>query len=216
MQDRGFSMYLQVQTISAANNSFFTTLDLVSGYYQIPMVTESQHLTRFVTPDGHFEFKRMPFGLSNAHAVFQRMINKVLSNRRYEYALAYLNDVLVPSESVEEMKHLKQRLENILILFREHGLTLKLSKCRSFDTCVSYLEYDISSEGIQPVEANITTVKNFPVPRNVDEVRQLLGLTGYFRKFIQGYGEIARPLTSLLKMRHHGNGPITKNERFRF
>lgn len=160
------------------------------------MEADSQHLTGFVTPDGHYEFKRMPFGLANAPAVFQRMINKILGNRRFEYALAYLDDVLIPSRSVEEMF---QRLEEILQLFREYGLTLKLAKCRFFDTRVNYLGYELSSDGIQPGKAKVLAVKEFPVPRNVHEVRQFLGLTGYFRKFIQGYGEIARPLTSLLR-----------------
>lgn len=184
------------QISNLSGNYFFTTLDLASGYYQIPMAKDSRHLTGFVTPDGHYEFKRMPFGLANAPAVFQRMVNKILGSRRFEYALAYLDDVLIPSKSVNEMF---ERLEDVLKLFREYGLTLKLSKCRFFDTTVSYLGYDISSKGIQPGEAKMLAVKEFPKPRNVHEIRQFLGLTGYFRKFIQGYGEIARPLTSLLK-----------------
>ncbi|KAJ2949128.1 hypothetical protein O0L34_g6069 [Tuta absoluta] len=184
------------QVSNLSGNNFFTTLDLASGYYQIQMAEESQHLTGFVTPDGHYEFKRMPFGLANAPAVFQRLINKILGNRRFEYALAYLDDVLIPARDVEEMF---QRLEEVLKLFRVYGLTLKLSKCRFFDTTVNYLGYDISSQGIQPSEAKVLAVKEFPAPQNVHEVRQFLGLTGYFRKFIKGYGEIARPLTSLLK-----------------
>ncbi|XP_075990295.1 uncharacterized protein LOC142985939 [Anticarsia gemmatalis] len=184
------------QISNLSGNNFFTTLDLASGYYQIPMDEGSQHLTGLITPDGHYEFKRMPFGLSNAPAVFQRMINKILGNRRFEYALAYLDDVLIPAKDVEEMF---LRLEDVLKLFRQYGLTLKLAKCRFFDTTVNYLGYDISSKGIQPSEAKILAVKEFPIPRNIHEVRQFLGLTGYFRKFIQGYGEIARPLSSLLR-----------------
>lgn len=184
------------QISNLSGNHFFTTLDLASGYYQIPMAEDSKHLTGFVTPDGHYEFKRMPFGLANAPAVFQRMVNKILGNRRFEYALAYLDDVLIPSKSVDEMF---ERLEDVLQLFREYGLTLKLTKCRFFDTTVSYLGYDISSEGVQPGEAKVLAVQEFPKPQNIHEIRQFLGLTGYFRKFIQGYGEIARPLTSLLK-----------------
>lgn len=184
------------QLSNLSGNNFFTTLDLASGYYQIPMAPSSRHLTAFVTPDGHYEFLRMPFGLANAPAVFQRMINKILGNRRFEYALAYLDDVLIPSKDVAEMF---RRLEEVLKIFREYGLTLKLSKCRFFDATVSYLGYEISSHGMQPGEAKVTAVKGFPTPRNIHEVRQFLGLTGYFRKFIKSYGEIARPLTSLLK-----------------
>lgn len=184
------------QVSNLSGNNYFTTLDLASGYYQIPMSKDSRHLTGFVTPDGHYEFKRMPFGLANAPAVFQRMINKILGNRRFEYALAYLDDVLIPSKDVEEMF---LRLEDILSLFRQNGLTLNLAKCRFFDTTVNYLGYDISSQGIRPSEAKVLAVREFPTPCNVHEVRQFLGLTGFFRRFIKGYGEVARPLTSLLK-----------------
>lgn len=184
------------QISNLSGNTYFTTLDLASGYYQVPMAKDSQHLTGFVTPDGHYEFKRMPFGLANAPAVFQRMINKILGNKRFEYALAYLDDVLIPSKNADEMF---QRLEDVLKLFRQFGLTLKLSKCRFFTTKVEYLGYEVSSEGIQPGKAKVAAVEEFPTPRNIHEVRQFLGLTGYYRKFIQGYGEIARPLTYLLK-----------------
>lgn len=184
------------QISNLSGNCFFTTLDLASGYYQIPMAEESRHLTGFVTPDGHYEFKRMPFGLANAPAMFLRTINKILGNKRFEYALAYLDDVLIPARNIEEMF---ERLEEVLKIFREHHLTLKLSKCRFFETSVNYLGYKISSQGIQPDETKVLAVKNFPIPRNIHEVRQFLGLTGYFRKFIKGYGEVARPLTSLLK-----------------
>lgn len=184
------------QVSNLSGNSFFTTLDMASGYYQVPMSKDSQHLTGFVTPDGHYEFKRMPFGLANAPAVFQRMINKILGDKRFKYALAYLDDVLIPSKDIEEMF---ERLEEVLQLFRQYGLTLKLSKCRFFDTKVEYLGYEVSSDGIQPGKEKLRAVEEFPTPRNVHEVRQFLGLTGYYRKFIQGYGESARPLTHLLK-----------------
>ncbi|XP_046975548.1 uncharacterized protein LOC124541665 [Vanessa cardui] len=103
------------QLSNLSGNTFFTTLDLASGYYQIPMAPSSRHLTAFVTPDGHYEFLRMPFGLANAPAVFQRMINKILGNKRFEYALAYLDDVLIPSKGVDEMFW---RLEEVLKIFR--------------------------------------------------------------------------------------------------
>lgn len=196
IKDRFPLPLIEDQISNLSGNAYFTTLDLASGYYQIPMAPGSRHLTAFVTPDGHYEFLRMPFGLANAPAVFQRMINKILGNRRFEYALAYLDDVLIPSKDVNEMF---RRLEEVLKLCREYGLTLKLSKCRFFDTTVSYLGYEITPQGIQPGEAKVSAVKGFPTPGNIHEVRQFLGLTGYFRKFIKDYGEIARPLTSLLK-----------------
>lgn len=184
------------QLTNLSGNSYFTTLDLASGYYQVPMAEESRRFTGFVTPDGHFEFKRMPFGLANAPAVFQRAINKILGNKRFESALAYLDDILVPSIDLEEGF---KRLEDVLKLLRENNLTLKLSKCRFFDNTITYLGYEISANGIRPNEHKILAVKDFPVPQNVHEVRQFLGLAGYFRRFVNGYGEIARPLTNLQK-----------------
>lgn len=184
------------QLTNLSGNKYFTSLDLASGYYQVPVAEESRPLTAFVTPDGHFEFKRMPFGLANAPAVFQRVINNMLESKRNETAMAYLDDILVPSSNLEQGF---DRLEGILKLLRKTGLTLKLSKCRFFDNCINYLGYEISADGIRPNENKILAVKEFPIPRNVHEVRQFLGLASYFRKFIKGFGEIARPLTNLLR-----------------
>lgn len=184
------------QLTNLSGNRFFTSLDLASGYYQVPMAKESRPLTAFVTPDGHYEFKRMPFGLANAPAVFQRFMNAMLGSKRHESALAYLDDILVPSVTLEEGF---ERLESVFKLLRQNGLTLKLSKCRFFDNSLDYLGYEISAEGIRPNENKILAVKEFPVPQNVHEIRQFLGLAGYFRKFVRSFGEIARPLTNLLK-----------------
>lgn len=199
------------QLVNLSGNSFFTTLDLASGYYQVPMADDSRRYTGFVTPDGHFEFKRMPFGLANAPAVFQRAINKMLGAKRFESALAYLDDILVPSVDLEQGF---ARLEDVLMLLRENGLTLKLSKCKFFDNTINYLGYEISAGGIRPNEQKILAVKDFPLPRNIHEVRQFLGLTGYFRRFIRGYGEIARPLTTLLKKDHQFQWTTLENKAF--
>lgn len=184
------------QITNLSGNKYFTSLDLASGYYQVPVAQESRPLTAFVTPDGHFEFKRMPFGLANAPAIFQRVINNMLGSKRNEIAMAYLDDILVPSADINQGF---TRLEDILKLLRTTGLTLKLSKCRFFDSRINYLGYEISANGIRPNEDKIIAVKEFPIPRNIHEIRQFLGLASYFRKFIKGFGEIARPLTNLLK-----------------
>lgn len=184
-------------------NNFFSCLDLASGYYQVPVAEESKHLTAFITPDGLYEYNRMPFGLANAPSIFQRAINTMLNGVSQKLALAYMDDLLVPSKTIQEGF---DRLESIFILLRNAKLTLNLKKCAFFQEKIDYLGYEISSEGVRPGTNKIEAVKRFPIPKNVHEVRQFVGLASYFRKFVQNFSIIARPLTLLTK----------KNEPWRF
>lgn len=179
-----------------AGNEYFTTLDLASGYYQIPIAEQDKYKTAFVTPEGHFEFNRMPFGLANAPAVFQRMIHQVLGNLRHKEALAYLDDIILPSKDVEEGM---SKLKSVLEMLSSAGLTLKLSKCVFFKRSVDYLGFEVSGNGIKPGAKKIEAVENFPIPSNQHTVRQFLGLASFFRRFVQGFSIIAKPLTYLLK-----------------
>lgn len=184
------------QLDALAGNMYFTTLDLASGYYQIVIREEDKQKTAFVTPEGHFEFNRMPFGLANAPATFQRMMHQVLGNLRHREALAYLDDIIIPSKNIMEGI---ARLECVLNLLSEAGLTLKLSKCVFFGRTVNYLGFEISREGICPGTKKLEAVENFPTPSNHHTVRQFLGLASFFRRFIKGFSIIAKPLTRLLK-----------------
>lgn len=130
-----------------SGQAFFITLDLFSGYYQVPISEQSKPLTSFVTPDGQFEFNRMPFGLANAPAVFQRMMNRVLGSARYSQATAYIDDVLIYGKNVEQCL---ERLENVLKLLKQANLTLNLSKCEFLKDKIDYLGYEISASGIRP------------------------------------------------------------------
>lgn len=147
----------------------------------------------------------MPFGLVNAPSVFQRTITKALTlktdtidteNKIEKPALAYIDDILVVSKTLEEGFN---KLEKTFQLLTQSKLTLNISKCHFFKTSVEYLGYEINAEGIRPGSAKIEAVQNFPRPSNVHEVRQFVGLTSYFRKFIQNFSIIARPLTNLTR-----------------
>lgn len=118
---------------------------MASGYYQVPICEESKHKTAFVTPEGQYEFNRMPFGLANAPAVFQRIINKVLGQAKTGTAMAYMDDIIIPSKTVEEGL---DKLSKILELLKKSGLTLKLSKCNFFMKSVDFLGFELSENGI--------------------------------------------------------------------
>lgn len=177
-------------------NKYYTSLDLASGYYQIPIRAEFRHLTAFITPDGLYQFKKMPLGLVNSPAVFQRTINKVLGNSRHDSTLAYMDDILIPGKDFEQEF---DRLEKAFQLLQAAGLTLNLKKCNFFQETLEYLGHEISESGVRPGKAKITAVENFPTPRNVHEIRQFIGLASYFRKFIKNFSIIAKPLTDLTK-----------------
>lgn len=179
-----------------SGQAYFVTLDLASGYYQVPISEQSKALTAFVTPDGHYEFNRMPFGLANAPAVFQRMMNRVLGSARYSEATVYIDDVLIYAKNIDECL---ERLEHILKLLEAANLTLNLSKCEFLKEKIDYLGYEVSASGIRPGDKKVQSVLDFPRPNNAHTVRQFLGLVGYFRKFIKNFARIAYPLNKLLK-----------------
>lgn len=177
-----------------SGQTVFTTLDLASGYHQIPIAEESIEKTAFVTPDGQYEYTRMPFGLANAPAVFQRVMHKVLA--RVKYVIIYMDDILIPAASFEEGL---SRLEEVLTILQQSGLTLKKQKCNFFQESIEFLGFEISEEGIKPGLLKVQAVSKFPSPTNQHDVRRFLGLASFFRRFVKGFALTARPLTSLLR-----------------
>ncbi|CAK9806275.1 Retrovirus-related Pol polyprotein from transposon 297 [Anthophora plagiata] len=196
VKDRYPLPLIEDQIDRLGSGKYFTTLDMASGFYQIPIAEDSIEKTAFVTPDGHYEFRRMPFGLCNAPAVFQRAINKALGNLRNSIALVYLDDILIPSETIEEGF---ERLKVVLSALDKAGFSLNLKKCAFFKTKIEYLGREISAEGIRPGEAKIKSLLEAPIPENVKQVRQFMGLASYFRKFIPEFAVRTACITKLTK-----------------
>lgn len=192
-----------------AGHYLFISLDLASGYYQIPIVEHSQDKTAFVTPDGQYQFKRMPFGLANAPSVFQRAMNKVLGN--LTYIIVYMDDVLIPARSFEEGIG---RLHEVLSLIKEAGFTLKLEKCYFFEKEIDFLGFRVGGDGIKPGVRKTAAITDFPTPKNVHDVRRFIGLASFFRRFVKNFAFIARPLTDLLSTKFEWQWTSEQTEAF--
>ena len=175
-------------------SKIYSTFDLRSGYYHMALSEESRPKSAFVTPLGKFEFVCCPFGLAQAPAYFQALILQVLSG--LDFAFGYLDDILIFSPDTET--HLKH-LDILFQRLREAGLKLKESKCNFLKAHVQYLGHLVSGEGIEPLAEKLESMKDMPSPTNPREVKQFLGLVGYYRKFIARFADIARPLTSLTR-----------------
>ena len=172
----------------------FSTIDLRSGYHHITLGKSSRAKTAFVTPFGKYKFLMVPFGLAQAPAYFQLLMNKVLHG--LDFAMTYLDDIIIFSKN--ELQHL-EHLETVFSPLREAGLKMKRSKCDFFKKEIHYLGHLISTEGISLLPNKLDCIQHMPAPKNAKEIKQFLGLTGYYRKFVPRFADISRPLTTLTK-----------------
>jgi hypothetical protein len=174
---------------------YISTLDLAKGYWQIPMARDSKEKTAFTTPFGLFEFQVMPFGLHNAPATFQRMMNDVL-RECFDFCQVYIDDVAVYSTTWEE--HL-EHLRRVFTCLRKANLNLKMAKCQFGRHQVEYLGYVVGDGKVLPNPKKIEAVLHYQQPVTKTDVKAFLGLSGYYRKFVPQYASILAPLTKLLK-----------------
>ena len=175
---------------------WFSTLDLASGYWQVAMKEDDKKKTAFITKHGLYEFNVMPFGLCNAPATFQRLMDKVLSNYIGKFLVVYLDDVTIYSNTFDEhVMHLKTVFKTL----RKAKLKLNRDKCHFFLPSIKFLGHEITRSGILPDEDKIDKVKNFPIPHNLRTLRGFIGLASYYRKFINKFSDIAKPLNKLLQ-----------------
>ena len=171
----------------------FSTNDLRSGYHHIALGKNSRAKTAFVTPFGKYKFLMVPFGLAQAPAYFQLLMNKVLEG--LSYAITYLDDIIFSKNELEHLEH----LEKVFCQLRKAGLKMKHSKCDFFKSEIHYLGHLVSADGISPLPDKLDTIRKHACTKRRERNRQFLGLTGYYRKFAPRFADISRPLTALTK-----------------
>jgi transposase InsO family protein len=191
-------------------NTFYSVLDMKSGYYQVGLEEEHKAYTAFtVGPLGLFEYNRLPFGLSNAPATYQRLMEECLEGIHdgdEQFCQIYLDDVIVASTSFDQhLEHLKR----VFNRFRQAQMKLSPKKCNLFQDKVCYVGHTVSAKGIEANQDKVDKIRNWPTPLNVNELRTYLGFTGYYRRFVKDYAKIARPLNDLL------TGPNSKKKKGR-
>ncbi|XP_036145206.1 uncharacterized protein LOC105831336 isoform X1 [Monomorium pharaonis] len=180
-----------------ADKKYFTLLDLKDGFHHIKIAKESIKYTSFVTPLGQYECEKMPFGLKTAPLRFQKFINDVLREFIDSGDLVvYMDDFMIATSTIEHHLCVLRKVFRVLV---NNLLELRIDKCKFVYTRVEYLGYIISEKGISPTKEGVEAILNFPVPKNVREVRGFVGLCSYFRKFIERFSLIAKPLYDLLK-----------------
>jgi hypothetical protein len=176
--------------------NFYTHLDLASGFSQVRMRDQDIHKTAFQTPDGLMEWVAMPFGLCNAPATFQRMMNDILRDFLHNFVTVYLDDVCIYSRTLEEhMEHLRLVLQR----FKEEGLKLRLKKCFFGLQAMKYHGYTVSAGKISVSTKKVEAVADWPMPKTQKEVHSFVQFCNFYARFIHHFSDLTAPLTDLLR-----------------
>lgn len=188
---------------------YLSSLDLRKAFHQIPLEISSRPKTAFAVQGlGLFEYKVMPFGLINSAATMQRAMDLILGPELEPFCFVYLDDIIITSPDF--VTHIKV-LEEVFNRLKDANLTINLEKCNFCRSSLSYLGYEVDKNGLHTSEQKVSAVQNFPIPKNTTEIKRLLGLVGWYRRFIKDFATIASPITDLLKGRKKGQA-ITWSE----
>lgn len=187
-----------IETIinSLSKAQYFTTIDLYSSFHQIPMAEKDIHKTAFSVENGFYEHLRMPFGLCTAPNTFQSMMDSVLAGLIDNELYVFLDDTIIFARTLEEHH---RRFSRFADRMRKANLKIKPEKCAFLRRSVTYLGHTISDKGVGPCPKKIEALKSYPVPTSAKKIKQYHGLVNYYRKFIENFAQIAKPLTKLLK-----------------
>lgn len=188
-------LQVEEQLSQLSGSKFYTILDFNQGFYQIPLDEASQPCTTFVTNSGQYMFTRFPFGLTNGPAEFQSLMAKVASQFPPNYFLVFIDDIVIPSSTIPEGL---DKLQRFLQAIRDIGMTLNLKKCKFLATQFEYLGHTIEYGKICP-GTKTQAIHDFPIPKDVHQVRQFLGLAGFFRRFVKNYATLTHQMIELLK-----------------
>ena len=175
------------------NAKFVSTFDMLKGYWQVPLTRRAREISAFVTPSGLYQYKVMPFGMKNAPATFQRMVNKLV--RDIDGCEGYIDDVVIFSDNWSD--HIRQ-IKRFFQIMREAKLTINLMKSEFGKATVKYLGHIVGQGQVRPLDAKIQTIVKFPIPTSRKELARFLGMAGYYRNFCLNFSDIAAPLTNLL------------------
>ena len=194
---------------SLDGNCYFSNIDLTSGYFQLALDQESQNVTGFVTSMGLNKWKRLPMGLASVPGAFQYLTELTMAGLSYEVALVYLDDIIVFDSSFEEQVNC---LDLVLGRAKDAGWKVKGSKCRFFQEKIHFLGHIVSNKGVKVDPEKVAGVSKMKSPRTVNEMRDILGLFGFYRRFIQDFGKIAEPLYRLLNKKNVFYGAKSVNQ----
>jgi hypothetical protein len=184
---------------SLAGKAIYSTLDCFSGYWQVPLHPNSQHLTSFISPFGSFQFTVLPFGLTNAPSLFSRIMQTILAPFLFQFVIVYIDDICVFSNSTDEHRH---HLEMVFQKLEAFSVKLKFKKCSFYRTSFKYLGHIVNFSGIKPDPDKLLVISEFQRPSNPKTVRSFVGLVSYFRKFLPDITRLLEPIQNSIKTKN--------------